>query len=136
MACGIEFERDGPGVGHDALAEGSVGGENFRQLGLRMAVVVEDVVIDDGAVAFVQFSGLNIAVKDVVVEIARMVIGGDQIDAIAAIGGIFGVAVDVAEALVGEQFAAEGPALALVIGDEDGGVGVDGAGKVVGAFFG
>src|SRR5690606_15688395 len=93
------------------------GREHGRQVRLGGALAVEGGRVEDAAVAAVERAAFQVAVVDGVVEVARVVVGGDQVDP-GAVGGVAGVAVDVADLGPGEELARVAPRLALVVRDE------------------
>ncbi|MNI90177.1 hypothetical protein D3C73_1476680 [compost metagenome] len=79
---------------------------------------------------------LDVAVVDAVVEVAGVVVRGDQVDPVRAVADIAGVTVDVADFGAGEELAAVAPGAAVVLGNHQCGVVVDGADKIVDPAFG
>src|SRR5699024_5187691 len=121
----------GPGVGEPRTAELGAGGQDRGQLHLGGGLGIEHGLVHHRVVAAVQGAAGDVAVVDRVVVVARVVVGGDQVDAVGPVGGVPGVAVHVADLRPGEQLAAVAERAAVVGGDQDRGVVVDGAGERV-----
>ena len=73
------------------------------------------IVIDDRSIRTIQFAALDKAVIDVVVEIARMMLGREEIDSVLAVAGIFCVSVYVSEFCFRQEFSPIGPVVAIIL---------------------
>src|SRR6516162_3281103 len=85
VAVAVDREVGIPAVRHFFAVNHCVGGKHRSEIGSFRGRRIEDVFIDNGSVGTVSFAALYVAVVNAVVVVARVVLGGDKIDAIAAV---------------------------------------------------
>ena len=89
MACAVESQIACPASRQNFALDRGAGREHLSQLGRGRCRGSENVVIDNRAVGAVDAATTDKAMIDAVVEVARMMLGGDEVDAVAIVRGIF-----------------------------------------------
>ena len=85
----VESQIASPATRQNFAIDRCAGREHLSQLGRGRCRGSENVVIDNRAVGAVDAATTDKAMIDAVVEVARMMLGGDEVDAVAIVRGIF-----------------------------------------------
>src|SRR5690606_30654435 len=112
-----DAEVGGPGGGEARPARLAAGGEDRGEPVLVRGGLGEELAAHHLAGRVVAPPAGEHAVVDRVVVVAGVVVGGDDVQPVGALG-VAGVGVDVADLLALEELAGEGPGVAVVVGDQ------------------
>lgn len=93
----VHLEVDGPAARHHYPFHDRAGREDPGELVDRGCRFIGYIVVEQDSVGCIAFSALNIAVVNTGIEVARVMLGGDKVNAIMPVGGVLEVAVHVSD---------------------------------------